>query len=118
MVVAEIGLGELFYVLLVTFFMVTYFIIFFWVVVDLVRDEDLSGPAKAGWFIMLLVLPVVSMFVYLAARGGGMARRHSMRHVSAPEYNPYAAQYTGHMPDDPMARARSLYEHGLPNDRM
>jgi hypothetical protein len=42
----------------------------FWVraVIDVVRRRDLSGSAKAGWAIVLLVLPFVGLLIYTMVR--------------------------------------------------
>ncbi|MFC5910450.1 SHOCT domain-containing protein [Streptacidiphilus monticola] len=45
------------------------------VFMDLFRDRDLSGWAKAGWSVFLIVLPFLGVFVYMIARGRGMAER-------------------------------------------
>jgi Phospholipase_D-nuclease N-terminal len=42
----------------------------FWVraLIDLARRSDLSGSAKAGWAIILLVLPFIGLAVYTMVR--------------------------------------------------
>jgi uncharacterized membrane protein YhaH (DUF805 family) len=42
----------------------------FWVraVIDLVRRHDLPGSTKAGWFILLLVLPFIGLAIYTMLR--------------------------------------------------
>jgi hypothetical protein len=42
----------------------------FWVraLIDLVRRHDLSGSAKAGWAIVLLVLPFIGLLLYTMLR--------------------------------------------------
>ena len=42
---------------------------------DLFRDHELSGWAKAGWVLFLVVLPWVGALVYLIARGRSMNER-------------------------------------------
>ncbi len=44
--------------------------LFLWVraLLDLSRRADLSGSAKAGWAIIMLVLPFVGMLVYTMFR--------------------------------------------------
>ncbi|WP_426625285.1 SHOCT domain-containing protein [Leifsonia sp. McL0607] len=49
--------------------------IFIRVFIDLFRDHELNGWAKALWCIFLVVLPFLAAFIYLIARGGRMAQR-------------------------------------------
>jgi hypothetical protein len=72
---ANIGLGELLWSLLVIYLMVMYFVIVFTVIFDVFRSDDLSGGKKAMWAVALLVFPVIFMLVYLVTRGDGMGRR-------------------------------------------
>jgi hypothetical protein len=62
----------------------TIFEIFLWVIwiwiliyvfIDIFRSRDLSGGAKALWFIFVLFIPLVGVLVYLIARGGEMHER-------------------------------------------
>ena len=47
----------------------------FRVVVDIFRDDDMSGWAKAGWLVLTILLPFLGVFVYVVARGKNMGRR-------------------------------------------
>ena len=42
---------------------------------DIFRSADLSGTAKAGWTLLVFVLPLIGVLVYLVARGGGLHDR-------------------------------------------
>ncbi|WP_320779695.1 SHOCT domain-containing protein [Streptomyces sp. CRN 30] len=64
-----------FWTMLWFFLWILWFVLLFRIVVDLFRDDDLSGWAKAGWLVFLIVLPFLGVFVYLIARGKGMGRR-------------------------------------------
>ena len=43
------------------------------VIFDIFRSADLSGWGKAGWFILVLFLPIIGVIAYLLARGAHMA---------------------------------------------
>lgn len=64
-----------FWTMLVFFLWILWFVLLFRVIVDIFRDDDLSGWAKAGWTLFVVVLPFLGVFVYLIARGKGMGRR-------------------------------------------
>jgi hypothetical protein len=69
------SLGEFLWSFLALYCLFFYFVILFRVVDDLFRDPDRSGWGKAGWITFLLVLPFISLFVYLISNGAGMAER-------------------------------------------
>ena len=66
---------EVLWTTFVVFIWISVLIIYFQVVVDVFRSHDLSGGAKAGWLILLVVLPFISLFIYVVARGPAMAGR-------------------------------------------
>lgn len=61
--------------MLVFFLWIMWFILLFRVVVDIVRDDSLSGWAKTGWLVFTIVLPFLGVFVYVVARGRNMGSR-------------------------------------------
>ena len=60
---------------LAIFLWVAFFMLLFTVITDLIRSRDLGGGAKTVWAIVLIFLPFLGTFIYLIARGGGMAER-------------------------------------------
>ncbi len=65
-----------------TIFEVFLWVIWIWILItvfiDIFRSHDLSGWAKALWFLFVLFIPLIGVLVYLIARGGSMHER-SMR---------------------------------------
>ncbi|WP_406340989.1 SHOCT domain-containing protein [Streptomyces sp. NBC_00648] len=66
---------NLFWTMLWLFLWVMWFFLLFKVATDIFRDHSLSGWAKAGWLVFVLVLPYLGVLVYLIARGQGMGQR-------------------------------------------
>ncbi|WP_329177228.1 SHOCT domain-containing protein [Streptomyces sp. NBC_01477] len=65
------------------FLWVLWVFLLFRIVVDLFRDDSMSGWVKAAWLLFVLVLPFLGVFVYVCVRGAGMGRReaqHSKAH--------------------------------------
>ena len=57
------------------FLWIIWIIILFRVIFDIFRSHDIGGWGKAGWLILVILLPFLGVFVYLIARGGKMAER-------------------------------------------
>lgn len=72
---ADYGLGEALLTVLSIFFIVIWIWILITVLIDLFRDHELSGWWKAVWVFFLVFLPVITVLIYLIARGGGMRDR-------------------------------------------
>lgn len=69
------GLGEALLLTLEIFLFVIWIWIFVSIVIDLFRDHEIGGVHKAVWLLFLIVIPFLSAFVYLIARGSGMRDR-------------------------------------------
>lgn len=65
----------LFWTMLWFFFFVAWISVIFTVFRDIYADSDLSGWGKAGWTLLIFVLPWLGVLVYLVARGGKMRDR-------------------------------------------
>jgi ABC-type multidrug transport system fused ATPase/permease subunit len=70
---------DAFWTILEIFLWVIWFWILITVFVDIFRSHDLSGPAKALWFLFVLIIPLIGVLVYLIARGGSMHERMVQR---------------------------------------
>ena len=64
-----------FWTILEIFLWVIWIWILIYVFIDIFRSHDLSGFAKALWFIFVLFIPLIGVLVYLIARGGSMQER-------------------------------------------
>jgi hypothetical protein len=69
-VLADVGLGELIWTTLFIFMLVMFLWVFILAVRHLFRDPELSGWAKAGWLVGLILFPLIGSLVYLVVRGG------------------------------------------------
>ena len=61
-----------FWTILEIFLWIIWIWILIYVFIDIFRSHDLSGWAKALWFLFVLLIPLVGVLVYLIARGGKM----------------------------------------------
>ena len=118
---AEFGTGELLWSML----WFTLFFIWIWilitVVMDLFRDHELGGFAKFLWLLFIIVLPYLGVFVYLIARGQGMASRQvAAAQANADAQRAYIQQVAGttggSSTSEELARLADLKEKGVISD--
>ncbi|QTE28963.1 SHOCT domain-containing protein [Pengzhenrongella sicca] len=55
----------------------------FSVIIDIFRNDSSSGFAKAIWVLALIFLPVITVLVYLLAKGSSMSERSVRRAYEA-----------------------------------
>lgn len=72
-----------FLTMLFFFLWILWIFLVIWVFMDIFRSYDLSGWAKAGWTIFVVILPYIGVLVYLGVRGSGMMRRDRPRPAAA-----------------------------------
>jgi hypothetical protein len=91
---------------------IAYLFALFSVVSDLFRDRKLGGWAKAIWIVLLIWVPLLTLLVYLIARGAGMAER-SVEAVQQQKAatDDYIRSVAG-SPSDEIARAKALLDAG------
>jgi hypothetical protein len=68
MIATEWGLGSVIWAMVVFFFWMMAISVFIRVFGDIFRRNDLSGWAKAGWLVLIFVLPFFGALIYLIAR--------------------------------------------------
>ena len=102
-----------------TIFMIFLWVIWFWVlitvIIDLFRSHDLSGWAKALWFIFIFLLPLIGVLVYLIARGGKM-HEHQVRDAQLQEQQvrSYVQEAAGSQSTaDQLAKLADLRDRGV-----
>lgn len=105
--------GEFLWSLLVIFFMIMYFMILFSVVIDLFRNHQMGGFAKALWIIFLIFVPLISLLIYVIVYGKSMAQRQQAAVVEAQqEQDAYIKQVAGTSPAEQIAQAQQLLNSG------
>ena len=105
--------GQFLWSLLIIFFMIMYFMILFSVVIDLFRNHEMGGFAKALWIIFLIFIPLISLLVYVIVYGKSMAQRQQAAVVEAQqEQDAYIKQVAGTSPAEQIAQAQQLLNSG------
>lgn len=75
-------------------------IIFIWlaitVLIDVFRRDDISGWAKAGWVVLIVILPWIGVLVYLIANNKGMqARSNKESEMAQAQFDEYVRKTAG-----------------------
>jgi len=104
-----------FWTILEIFLFVIWIWILIYVFIDIFRSRDLSGGAKALWFLFVLFIPLVGVLVYLIARGDKMHERAvqqaQQQDQAAREYIQQAAGTPS--PADQLAKLADLRDRGV-----
>ena len=102
-----------------TIFMIFLWVIWFWILItvfiDLFRSHDLSGWAKAAWFIFILLIPLIGVLVYLIVRGGKM-HQHQVQDAQAQDqqFRRYVQEAAGPQSSaDELAKLAKLRDQGV-----
>ena len=113
MVLADISLVDVLWSMVVFFFLFIWIMILLQVLMDLFRDHSESGGMKALWVIFIVLLPFLAVFIYLIARGKGMAERNAaLQKSSQKDFDQYVQSVAGGSPTDQIAKAKELLDAG------
>jgi hypothetical protein len=78
-VLAAYTFGDVMWSMFVFFAWILFFWMLFIVFGDLFSRHDISGWAKAGWAVFVIILPFLGIFIYLIAEGKSMGERAQQR---------------------------------------
>ena len=104
-----------FWTILMIFLWVIWIWILITIIIDIFRSHDLSGWAKALWFVFILFLPLIGVLVYLIARGGKM-HQHEVQQAELQEeqLRSYVQQAAGSQSSaDQLAKLADLRDRGV-----
>ena len=92
-------------------------IIFFWLLFtifgDLFSRHDISGWAKAGWTLLVLVLPYLGIFIYLIANGKSMGERAMQRsQAQQSQMDDYVRSVASSGSAEEIGKAKQLLDSG------
>ncbi|GGJ81702.1 membrane protein [Pilimelia anulata] len=101
--------GDFFWATIVFFFWVSVLWMFIALFVSIVRRDDMSGWAKAGWIALMVLLPLLGVLIYLIA-----APRDAAFEIGESAGYPDAERRAGPgpRPADDIATAAVLHDQG------
>jgi hypothetical protein len=113
-VLAAYTFGDVMWTMFVFFAWILFFWMLFGVFGDLFGRHDISGWAKAGWTVFVIILPFLGIFVYLISQGRGMGERAQQRAQSQKtQMDDYVRSVasTG-SPTEEIAKGKELFDSG------
>ena len=106
-----------FWTIFMIFLWVIWIWILIWVFIDIFRSRDLSGWAKALWFLFVLFIPIIGVVVYLIARGDSMSERAAQQaRQQDAELRGYVQEAAADSPAstaDQLAKLADLHDRGV-----
>jgi hypothetical protein len=108
----------IFWTIFIVFIWVAWIILLFRVFIDIFRSHDMGGWAKGLWCVAIIVLPFLGVFIYVIARGRGMAER-SMEQAKQDEadFRTYVQDAAGSGGTaDELAKLSELHKSGVLSD--
>ena len=111
---ATYSFGDVMWTMFVFFAWILFFWMLFGVFGDLFGRHDISGWAKAGWTVFVIILPFLGIFVYLISQGKGMGERAQQRaqaqQTQMDDYERSVA--SSDSATDEIARGKELFDSG------
>lgn len=92
-------------------------LIFLWiaitVLIDVFRRNDLSGWGKAGWTVLIVLIPWLGVLIYLIINHEGMAERRYRDAANAQaQFDDYVRKAAGGGAATEIERAKKLLDDG------
>ncbi|AUG76318.1 membrane protein [Kitasatospora sp. MMS16-BH015] len=107
---------NLFWTMLEFFLWILWFFLLFKVISDIFRSHDMSGWGKAGWMVLVILLPLLGVLVYVIVRGKSMGERDlAQARRSEEAFQSYVRQAAGTGPShaDELAKLGELRSKGV-----
>ena len=115
--VQAVGSGSGYPFLDVMWTMLVFFmwVIWFWLLIVIFTDlfrRDLSGWAKAGWVVFLIILPYLGVLIYLITQSKAMGERRTQEaQASQSQFDSYVRNVSGGSADQ-IAKGKELLDSG------
>ena len=113
-VLAAYTVGDVMWTMFVFFAWILFFWMLFGVFGDLFGRHDISGWAKAGWTVFVIIVPFLGIFVYLISQGKGMGERAQQRAQSQQaQMDDYVRTVASSgSPTEEIAKGKELFDSG------
>jgi hypothetical protein len=107
-----------FWTMLFFFLWILWIFLLIRVIFDIFRSRDLSGWGKAGWLLLVIILPFLGVFIYLIVRGGKMQERDVEQARAQNEaFQASVRDAAGQTSADQLAKLADLHTQGVISDQ-
>ena len=101
------------WIVFLSFVFINVLLMMFSVIVDIFRDDSLSGWAKAAWLFFLATFTLLTLLVYVIVRGRGMTLRSLQEQAAAKEtFETYVREVAGSGVTSDLEKAAALHSAG------
>ncbi len=112
-----LSIWEAIWLVFIIFVFIVALMAIFSIVIDIFRDRELSGWAKAAWLVALVLFTLITALVYVIVRGRGMAERSMKEQVEAKnQFDEYVRDVAGGGAASELERAAALHNEGKISD--
>ncbi len=108
MIATDWNLGTVLWAMLVFFFWFIFIWMFIGVFADIFRRNDIGGGAKAGWIILIVLVPFLGILIYMIAR----PRMTEQDRERMEGYAEAQRRASGYSPAEEIAKAQQLKDSG------
>ena len=108
MLATEWSFGNVLWTMIVFFFWFMFIWMFIAIFADIFRRDDISGGVKAGWIILIVILPFIGILIYMIARPK-MTEQDRQMLVAAQEQQ---RRISGYSAADEVAKLAKLRDEG------
>jgi Short C-terminal domain/Phospholipase_D-nuclease N-terminal len=105
---------DIIWFIFVAYLFFAYLMVLFSVIGDIFRNRDSSGVVKACWIVLLIILPILTVIVYVIVNGSGMAERSAEHYREAQaQQESYIKDVAGNKsPSEQVTQAKALLDSG------
>ncbi len=110
---ADITFGQALLTVLEIFLLIVWVWLVITIIIDIVRDHELSGGMKALWVLFLVFLPGITALVYLIVRGGGMRNMAIEHQKELQQATDAYIRHAASSPADELTKLSDLRDKGV-----
>ncbi len=103
---------NVFWLLIWFWFLIIIFWLFIRIFADIFHREDISGWAKAGWIVLIVLLPFLGILIYVIARP--KMTEQDQREME--EFEAAQRKAAGYSSADEIAKLKKLHDEGAISD--